>query len=97
LIVNELISNSLKHAFSGRKQGKIRVGLWPEKNGKYKLVVRDDGVGLPKGLNVTQTESLGLQLVTMLVDQLQGSLHIGNDKGTTIEIVFEKLDYRAKH
>jgi PAS domain S-box-containing protein len=97
LIINELISNSLKHAFSGRKQGKIYVGLQPEKNGKYKLVVRDDGVGLPKGLDVTQTESLGLQLVTMLVDQLQGILRIDNDKGTSYEIVFKKLDYHAKH
>jgi len=97
LIINELISNSLKHAFSGREQGKIHVVLRPEKNGKYKLVVSDDGVGLPKGLDVTQTESLGLQLVTMLVEQLQGTLNINNNKGTSFEIVFEKLDYRARH
>jgi len=97
LIINELISNSLKHAFSGREQGKIRVVLQAEKNSKYKLAVSDDGVGLPKGLDVTQTESLGLQLVTMLVEQLQGTLNIDNNKGTSFEIVFEKLDYRARH
>jgi PAS domain S-box-containing protein len=97
LIVNELISNSLKHAFSGRKQGKIRVVLKSENNGKYLLAVSDNGVGLPKGLDVTQTESLGLQLVTMLVEQLQGTLHIKNDKGTSFEIVFGKLNYRARH
>jgi PAS domain S-box-containing protein len=97
LIINELISNSLKHGFSGRKRGKIFVTLRPEKNNKYRLVVSDDGIGLPKGLDVTKTESLGLQLVTMLVEQLQGTLHIDNDKGTSFEIVFEKLDYRARH
>ncbi len=97
LIINELISNSLKHAFSGRAQGKIRVVLRSEKNGKLKLLVSDDGVGLPKGLDVTQTESLGLQLVTMLVEQLQGTLNLDNNKGASFEIVFEKLDYRARH
>jgi len=97
LIINELISNSLKHAFSGREQGKIRVVLQSDRNGKFKLVVSDDGVGLPKGLDVTQTESLGLQLVTMLVEQLQGTLNLDNNEGTSFEIVFEKLDYRASH
>lgn len=97
LIINELISNSLKHAFSGREQGKICVVLRSERNGKFKLVVSDDGVGLPKGLDVTQTESLGLQLVTMLVEQLQGTLNLDNNEGTSFEIVFEKLDYRASH
>jgi PAS domain S-box-containing protein len=97
LIINELISNSLKHAFSGRAQGKICVVLRSEKNGKLKLLVSDDGVGLPKGLDVTQTESLGLQLVTMLVEQLQGTLNLDNNKGAAFEIVFEKLDYRARH
>ena len=97
LIINELISNSLKHAFSGRKKGKIRVVLQSEKNGMYKLVVSDDGVGLPKNLDAKKTESLGLQLVTMLVEQLQGTLNIDNNKGTSFEIVFEKLDYRARH
>jgi two-component sensor histidine kinase len=61
------------------------------------LLVSDDGVGLPKGLDVTQTESLGLQLVTMLVEQLQGTLNLDNNKGASFEIVFEKLDYRPRH
>jgi two-component sensor histidine kinase len=60
------------------------------------MVIRDDGVGLPKELKVTQTESLGLQLVTMLVEQLQGTLSVENKKGASFEIVFEKLDFRAR-
>ncbi len=97
LIINELISNSLKHAFSGREKGKIWVVLRSEKNGRYKLEVSDDGVGLPKNLDVTKTDTLGLQLVTMLVEQLQGTLSIDNKEGTSVEIVFEKLDFRARH
>ena len=97
LIINELVSNSLKHAFSGRDRGKIHVSMRPENNGKFKMVIRDDGVGLPKNLEVTQTESLGLQLVTMLVEQLQGTLSVVNKKGTSYEILFEKIDLRARH
>jgi two-component sensor histidine kinase len=97
LIVNELVSNSLKHAFKGKDRGKIRVTLRPENSDKFKLVISDNGVGLPKGLDVAQTESLGLQLVTMLVEQLQGELRIDKNRGTSFEIVFKKLDYRTGH
>lgn len=97
LIINELVSNSLKHAFAGRAQGKILVVMRPDSGGRFKLVIRDDGVGLPKNLDVRQTDSLGLQLVTMLVDQLQGSLSIDNEEGTSFEIIFEKIDYRVRH
>jgi len=96
LIINELVSNSLKHAFSGRKQGTIHVVLRPETNGKFKMVVSDDGMGLPKNLDVTKTESLGLQLVTMLVEQLQGTLTIDNNNGASFEIIFKKLDYGSR-
>ena len=96
LIINELVSNSLKHAFSGKARGNIYVEMRPENNGKFKILIRDDGVGLPKDLDVTKTESLGLQLVTMLVEQLQGTLSIKNKNGTSFEIVFEKLDYRTR-
>lgn len=93
LIINELISNSLKHAFRKRKQGLIRVTLRSQNNGKFRLVVSDDGVGLPKNLDVNQTESLGLQLVTMLIEQLQGKLIIDKNHGTSFEVIFKKLDY----
>lgn len=90
LIINELVSNSLKHAFDGRKQGRIRIVLQHENEDKFKLVVSDNGVGLPRSLDVTKTESLGLQLVSMLVEQLQGSLFIDRSGGTSFEIVFQE-------
>ncbi|MDH5745101.1 MAG: hypothetical protein OEZ52_16285, partial [Candidatus Aminicenantes bacterium] len=57
---------------------------------KFRLVVSDNGVGLPRSLDVTKTESLGLQLVTMLVEQLQGSLSIDRNGGTSFEIIFQE-------
>ena len=96
LIINELVSNSLKHAFRGGDRGKIRVVLQPENNDKFKMIVSDNGKGLPKGLDVSQTDSLGLQLVTMLVEQLQGTLNIDRNHGTSFEVVFKKLDYEMK-
>jgi PAS domain S-box-containing protein len=89
LIVNELVSNSLKHAFTGREKGRIRIVLQPENKNKFKLLVSDDGVGLPRSLDVLNTDSLGLQLVTMLVEQLQGTLSIERNHGTCFEIVFQ--------
>jgi len=90
LIVNELVSNSLKHAFTGREKGRIRIVLQPENKNKFKLLVSDDGVGLPRSLDVLNTDSLGLQLVTMLVEQLHGTLSIQRNQGTSFEIVFQE-------
>ena len=93
LLVNELISNSLKHSFPDRRKGIIRILLHPEKDHKFKLVVSDDGIGLPEDLDINKTESLGLQLVTMLTDQLRGSIKVDRNNGATFEITFEELKY----
>jgi PAS domain S-box-containing protein len=89
LIINELVANSLKHAFLGRKKGKIRIFLQSENKSQFRLVVSDDGVGLPGSLDVSKNESLGLQLVTMLIEQLHGTLTIDRNHGTSFEIVFK--------
>jgi PAS domain S-box-containing protein len=96
LIINELVSNSIKHAFLGKDKGKIKVVMRPENDGRYLLMISDDGMGLPKDMDVTKTESLGLQLVSMLVEQLQGTLSLENKNGTSYEIVFEKIAYQAQ-
>lgn len=96
LIINELISNSLKHAFKDRRRGKIRVVLESRNSNKFRLVVSDDGVGIPKSLDMAKTDSLGLQLVTMLIEQLQGKLAIDRNNGTSFEILFKKLDYGVR-
>jgi PAS domain S-box-containing protein len=87
LIINELISNSLQHAFAGREAGRIHIGF-EERDGRFSLQVSDDGVGLPDDVDLATPTSLGLALVRMLVEQLQGSLEIASEGGTEFNIVF---------
>jgi PAS domain S-box-containing protein len=90
LILNELVSNSLKYAFPGERCGEIVVRLRTEGDVGVVLLVKDDGVGLPPGLDFENTESLGLQLVTMLVRQIRGEIEPGNEGGTSFTITHRK-------
>ncbi|MGD2250139.1 MAG: histidine kinase dimerization/phosphoacceptor domain -containing protein [Candidatus Methanofastidiosia archaeon] len=89
LIINELVSNALKHAFPDKK-GEIKVGLHTG-DGVIKLQIADNGVGIPEDMNFRTTETLGLRLVTILAeDQLKGEIRLNRDKGTEFCIVFRK-------
>ncbi|HOI15262.1 MAG TPA: PocR ligand-binding domain-containing protein [Geobacteraceae bacterium] len=88
LIVNELLSNALKYAFPQGRQGTITIRCLARDDGRISLIVADDGVGLPAGLDFRNTETLGLQLVTLLVRQLRGILEIENDGGASFAITF---------
>jgi PAS domain S-box-containing protein len=90
LILNELISNSLKYAFKGRKRGNITVKLKEEENKTVKFSVQDDGVGIDKEFNISKTETLGLQLVHTLTEQLEGKLKLTLNKGSRFDITFSK-------
>ena len=76
LILNELVSNSLKYAFPDGRHGEIRLRLYCDPDGTTHMVVGDNGVGLPARVNPDKTESLGLQLVNTLVRQLRGTLEV---------------------
>lgn len=105
IIVNELVSNSLKHAFQDREKGKIQIKLYREENGECKnnrvgstseaekgtsfiLTVSDNGVGIPESLDLENSDTLGMQLVTTLVDQLEGELELKRINGTEFNIKF---------
>jgi PAS domain S-box-containing protein len=88
LIITELMSNSLKHAFPNGRKGEITVEMHPHKGEKYKLVVSDNGVGFPQGLDFRQTKSLGMRLVVDLVKQLNGTIELRREKGTEFRIEF---------
>jgi PAS domain S-box-containing protein len=109
MIVNELISNSLKHAFIGRDKGEIRVKLHREEKGEcinhrqesksedcknktFILTVSDNGVGIPENLDIENPNTLGLQLVTSLVDQLDGELEMKRNNGTEFIIRFTVME-----
>jgi PAS domain S-box-containing protein len=88
LVVNELISNALKHAFPAGRAGEISVKLTAEPDGKVALTVSDDGVGLPDGFDANETTTLGLQLVTLLADQLGAKLSMRRADPTTFTLRF---------
>ncbi|MFA5294449.1 MAG: PAS domain S-box protein [Methanoregulaceae archaeon] len=89
LITNELLTNSLKHAFPDERNGKVHISLVQE-NGTLRYLFHDDGVGFPPGLDFKNTESLGMQLVNGLVGQILGSITMQQEEGTGFEIVFSR-------
>ncbi|HPT81131.1 MAG TPA: PocR ligand-binding domain-containing protein [Methanosarcina thermophila] len=101
IIVNELVSNSLKYAFPDRKKGEIRIKLFKEaeaensadnnkeitgKGAEYTLIISDNGVGIPEEIRLENSDTLGLQLVNILVDQLNGEIELKRDNGTEFDI-----------
>lgn len=89
LLVNELITNSLKYAFPEGRSGEISVQLF-DKNGRINLKIGDDGVGMPADYDILNSDTLGLQLVSTLVEQLDGEIKVDNSKGIKYLITFEK-------
>jgi two-component sensor histidine kinase len=89
IIINELMSNSFKYAFEKNSHGIIHVELKQNENDAYVLCVSDNGRGLPEGLDVITTPTLGLQLVNSLVGQLEGDLEIDLTAGTSFIINFK--------
>jgi two-component sensor histidine kinase len=87
LLLNELITNALKHAFKDRRDGELRVEL-ARSDRTIRLVVADNGVGLPPDLDIRGTSSLGLRLVNTLVRQLRGALAVGAHDGARFELSF---------
>jgi len=90
LIVNELVSNALKHAFSADNPGRIQVSVEALGEGRHTLRVQDDGRGLPEGFDLGRAESLGLQLVGDLTRQLRGTVSVSRERGTTFSITFDE-------
>lgn len=88
LILNELISNCLKHAFKGRATGRIGVTFRRIADGNVVLSVSDDGAGFPPGLNFRTSASFGLQLIHTLADQLHGQADLSTGNGTTVAVTF---------
>ena len=88
LILNELITNALKHAFPDGRRGTVHVALTRTDGGKLRLSVEDDGVGIPPGFDFRQTQSLGMHLVCTLAEQLGAELEFSRDSGTAIRFTF---------
>lgn len=96
LILNELVSNVLKHAFPDGRGGRVSVGLSHTDDRWLRLTVADDGVGLPRDRDWRTGSSLGLKLVTDLTRQLDGQLDIDSAAGTTFRITFRAVGHRER-
>ena len=88
LIVNELVSNTFKHAFPDGRKGEITIEFYRQGT-TYFLIYSDDGIGIPEGIDFQTTESLGLKLVNLLVtEQLEGRIEMIREHGTRYSISF---------
>ena len=88
LVINELISNALKHAFPNGSEGEIRLELSRGQGGKHRLFVKDTGVGLPEGFDIENPDTLGMQLVYDLVAQIGGGIEVDTSRGTAFRVTF---------
>jgi PAS domain S-box-containing protein len=88
LIVNELLTNAIKYAFPGQQEGEIYLSLKRTDGPLHTLIVRDNGVGLPKSFSLETENSLGMFIVRLLAEQLDGKIEVTESPGTTFKIRF---------
>ncbi len=91
LIINELVSNSLKHAFPEGRKGEIRVGFHSERDNRFVLTINDNGLGFPADVDFRNAQSLGMQLVCTLVNQIDGAIELHREHGTEFRIAFTEI------
>jgi two-component sensor histidine kinase len=85
LIVNEVVTNSIKHAFIDKQKGVIDINL-EKRDNQIILAIKDNGIGIPVNLDIENIKTLGLQLIKLLVDQLNGKYRMIRENGTTVQI-----------
>jgi two-component sensor histidine kinase len=96
LIVNELVANAIEHAFLDNRDGEVRVALRQVGANVVELLVSDDGVGLPGDIKLETVESMGLRLVSMLADQLGGTIDVSRAAGTSFTVRFALQGLRSE-
>jgi len=97
LIINELVSNSLKHAFPQKKEGQISISLQPISEDEFELMVGDDGVGMPEELDIRNADTMGLTLVRVLAErQFDGKITLNKTTGTQFLIKFKRAEYKPR-
>ncbi|MBI5681303.1 MAG: PAS domain S-box protein [Methanobacterium sp.] len=96
LIINELVTNSLKHGFVDGRKGKITIDLHHYEKDKFKLTVKDDGINFPENIDFKNTKTVGLQLINGLVEQLDGTIELDRSHGTEFTIIFKELKYTER-
>lgn len=90
-----MVSNSFKHAFPNERKGKINISLNSKAN-QYELIIKDNGIGLPNNIDIENVDSLGLQLINNLINQLDGEIEVDSSRGTEFKITFQELEYKKR-
>jgi two-component sensor histidine kinase len=90
------VSNCLKHAFNGHRKGSITISLQSHADDTYSLRVSDDGVGLPKDGVLNNPDSLGLELVALMAEKLDGAVTLQSGQGTEWQVRFRPLQYQER-
>ena len=98
LIINELITNSLKYAFPGGRKGELHIYLGNSEDKEYDLELRigDNGIGIPEGFDLRESESLGMVLVDTLVKQLRGKINYETGNGASFTIKFKQFQHKKQ-
>lgn len=96
LIVNELVTNAIKHAFPDLRQGQVLIECRGIPNGQILLAVRDNGVGIPVHIDPNEASSLGLRIAKNLARQLKGNIELDTSDGTCFSLKFAELGYRNR-
>ena len=95
LIITELVSNSLKHAFPQGRKGEIKLSV-QKFDDNYELIIHDNGIGFPEDIDYNSTDSLGLELVNTLVHQIEGTISMDSNHGTEFKIIFKESKYKER-
>lgn len=96
LLLNELVTNSLKHAFRGNRGGRVSVKLHNLDDESLELSVSDDGLGIPEEIELETARTMGLNLIQTLTKQLNGKLELDRENGTAFTIRFKELKYKKR-
>lgn len=96
LIINEIISNVLKHAFPDARTGTVEILVNQEPTGLIHLRIKDNGIGIPEHIDLFKTDSLGMELIVMLVEQIRGEIHLNRQQGTEFHMTFSELQYKRR-
>jgi PAS domain S-box-containing protein len=96
LLTNELITNSLKHAFPGDRKGEINIDMTSNPDNMCTLIVKDNGIGIPDEIDFKRSHTQGMQLIMTLAKQLEGEIEIDKEDGTKVTIVFPAGAYKPR-
>ncbi len=97
LLINELVSNAFMHAFPYTEFPKLQLSLKRETDVTIKLVVADNGVGLPEGIEIVKGKTFGFKLIDLFARQLKGKVHYTNSHGFRIEVEFQNMQHEVRN